>query len=170
MRTVLTSLAAVVLAALAADAQQVAPVAPIPTTPGTAQGPAAPPPPVTPRAFKAGTGLIFNVVRPDRVVDFEMVMGYLQEALEQSTDPTVRQQAQGWRVFKAAEPGPNATVLYVFLLDPAVMGADYGLGRILSDAYPDEVQNIWKLYTGAVAGGGSLLNLNPVQPPPLPVP
>jgi hypothetical protein len=60
--------------------------------------------------------------------------------------------------------------LYVFLLDPAVMGADYGLGRILSDAYPDEVQNIWKLYTGAVAGGGSLLNLNPVQPPPLPVP
>ena len=48
--------------------------------------------------------------------------------------------------------------------------ADYGLGRILSDAYPDQIQEIWKLYTGALAGGGSLLNLTPVQPPPLPPP
>jgi hypothetical protein len=71
-------------------------------------------------------------------------------------------------VFKASEPGPNATVLYVFFIDPTVAGADYGLGRILSDAYPDRVQDIWKLYTGALAGGGSLLNLAPVQPPPLP--
>src|SRR5205085_5881736 len=55
---------------------------------------------------------------------------------------------------------------YVFVIDPAIPGADYGLGRILSDAYPDRIQEIWKLYTGALAGGGSLLNLSPVQPPP----
>jgi hypothetical protein len=121
------------------------------------------------RTFSAGTGLLFNTVRADRVVDFEMVVGYLQAALEKSTDPTVRAQARGWRVFKATEPGPNATVLYVFLLDPAVGGADYGLGRILSDAYPDQIQDIWKLYTGALSGGGSLLNLTPVQAPPPPV-
>ena len=82
----------------------------------------------------------------------------------------MRAQAQGWRVFKATEPGPNGTALYVFLVDPAAAGADYGLGRILSDAYPDQIQEIWKLYTGALAGGGSLLNLTPVQPPPLPTP
>ena len=80
----------------------------------------------------------------------------------------MRAQAPGWRVFKAAEPGPNSTVLYMFLIDPTVPGADYGLGRILSDAYPDRIQDIWKLYTGALAGGGSLLNLTPVQPAPLP--
>ena len=34
-------------------------------------------------------------------MDFETVMWYLQEALEKSTDPTVRAQAQGWRIFKA---------------------------------------------------------------------
>jgi hypothetical protein len=110
--------------------------------------------------------MIFNAVRPERVVDFEIVIGYLQAALQSSTDPVVRAQAKGWRVFKATEPGPNGTVLYVFVLDPAVAGADYGLGKILSDAYPDRIEQIWKLYQGALAGGGSLLNLTPVQGPP----
>jgi hypothetical protein len=113
---------------------------------------------------------VFHAVRPERVVDFETVVGYVQSALEKSTDPQVRAQAKGWRVFKATEPGPNGTVLYVFLLDPAVVGADYALGPILSDAYPDQIEQIWKLYQGALAGPGSqtLLNLTPVKPPPLP--
>ncbi len=109
---------------------------------------------------------MFNTVRPERAVDFEIVLGLFKDALEQSTDPAVRAQAAGWRVFKATEPGPNATVLYVFVVDPAIPGSDYGLGRILSEAYPDRIQEIWKLYTGALAGGGSLLNLSPVEPPP----
>ena len=117
------------------------------------------------------SGLIFNAVRPDRVVDFEMVIGYLQAAFEKATDPRVREQAKGWRVYKATEPGPNGSVLYVFVIDPAVPGADYGLGRILADAYPDQIEKIWGLYTGSQASGGSLLNLSPVQPTaPLPVP
>jgi len=170
MRTVTTILTMVVLGGLTVRAQQEPPVPPPQTTPGApVQGPAAPPTPAAARTFTAGTGLLFNAVRADRVVDFEMVLGYLQAALEKSTDPMVRAQARGWRVFKAAEPGPNATVLYVFLLDPAVGGADYGLGRILSDAYPDQIQDIWKLYSGALVGGGSLLNLAPVQAPPPPV-
>jgi hypothetical protein len=110
--------------------------------------------------------MIFNAVRPERVVDFETVIGYLQAALQTSIDPAVRAQATGWRVFKATEPGPNGTVLYVFVMDPAVAGADYGLGKILSDAYPDRIEQIWKLYQGALAGGGSLLNLTPVEGPP----
>ncbi|MBF8300881.1 MAG: hypothetical protein HW394_1251, partial [Acidobacteria bacterium] len=61
-------------------------------------------------------------------------------------------------------------VLYVFFIDPTVAKAEYGLGAVLSSAYPDQIQDIWKLYTGALAGGGSLLNLTPVQPPPLPPP
>ncbi len=142
----------------------VAPAAPAPVVPA----PVVPPVPLGARTFTAPTGIIFNAVRADRVVDFEMVIGYLEAALEKSTDSGVRAQASGWRVFKAAEPGPNSTVLYMFLIDPTVPGADYGLGRILSDAYPDRIQDIWKLYTGALAGGGSLLNLTPVQPAPLP--
>ena len=152
------------------------PAAPPPTTPSTQQpGPTAVPAPVVPptplgaRTFTAPTGIVFHAVRPERVVDFETVVGYLQSALEKSSDPQARAQAKGWRVFKATEPGPNGTVLYAFLLDPAVPGADYALGPILSDAYPDQIEQIWKLYQGALAGPGSqtLLNLTPVQSPPL---
>jgi hypothetical protein len=57
-------------------------------------------------------------------------------------------------------------VLYVFVLDPTVPGADYGLGRLLAEAYDTTtLQEVWKLYTGAVTGGGTLLNLTPVMPP-----
>lgn len=150
--------------------QQPAPVATASSVPDppVVPAPVVPPVPLGARTFTAETGIIFSAVRPDRVVDFEMVIGYLEAALENSTDSGVRAQASGWRVFKAAEPGPNSTVLYMFLIDPTVPGADYGLGRILSDAYPDQIQDIWKLYTGALAGGGSLLNLTPVQLAPLP--
>ena len=179
MRTVRITLAAALIMG-ATGLAQVAPPAtpgqtPVPAPPPVGAAPVVPAPVVPPvplgaRTFTARTGIIFNAVRPERVVDFEMVIGYLQAAFEKSTDAGVRAQAQGWRVFKATEPGPNATVLYVFVIDPTVAGADYGLGRILSDAYPDQIQEIWKLYTGALAGGGSLLNLTPVQPPPLPAP
>src|SRR5688572_6802595 len=153
------------------SAQQPAP-APAPgTTPGVTApvptpvpAPVVPPVPLGARVFTGKSGLIFNAVRPDRVVDFEMVMGYLQAAFEKTTDARVREQAKGWRVFKATEPAPNNTVLYVFVIDPAVPGADYGLGRILADAYPDQIEKIWSLYTGSLAPSASLINLTPVQP------
>jgi hypothetical protein len=58
-------------------------------------------------------------------------------------------------------------------MDPAMIGPDYGIGKILADAYPNEAAQLWKLYTSAVAGGGTLLNLTPVkpvEPPPLDAP
>jgi len=148
--------------------------APGPQTPATApdpQAPAAPAAavPLLTRTFTAKAGLLFNTVRPERVKDFETVMWYLQQALEKSTDPTVQAQAQGWKIFRALEPGPNAVVVYMYVLDPAVPGADYSIGRILADAYPEQIQEIWKLYTGSVTGGGTIMNLNAVEPmPPAP--
>ena len=190
MRFTAAALAAVFLMSGAASAQVAAPPVgtvqqPPPGTPAPPPGtpaPAAPAPgtavPVVPapvipvqplgtRTFTAPAGLIFSTVRPDRVVDFEMVMGYLQAAFEKSTDQRVREQAKGWRVFKVTEPGPNNSVMYVFVIDPAIPGAEYGLGRILADAYPDQIQEIWKLYTGSLAPSATLLNLSPLKPAPL---
>jgi hypothetical protein len=162
-------LTAIVLATATPAAAQAPPAT---SQPSTAQAPAQSPAGQTPpaatqaRTFTAPAGLLFNTVRQDRVADFEKVIGYLEEALQKSTDATVRAQAKGWRVFKTAEPGPGGTVLFVFVIDPAVPSADYGLGRILADAFPDtaQLQEIWKLYTGAVTSGGTLLNLMPVKP------
>jgi hypothetical protein len=139
---------------------------PAPGSPAAAPGTA---PPIVARAFATPTGLIFNAVRPERVADFERALGYFLAALEKSADPGVRAQAQGWRVMKATEPGPNGSVVYVFLIDPTVPNADYSLGPILAEAYanPAELQQIWKLYTSALTSNGtSLMSLTPVKLPP----
>ena len=163
MRVVHAALLVTLLAPVTGTAQQV-------SAPGLAAArveQASPSQASSVRAFTAPVGVLMNAVRPERVADFEKLIGHLQSALAASTDSTVRSQAQGWRVFKASEQGPNGTVLYVFLLDPAVPGADYSLSRLLADAYPDaaRLQEIWKLYTDSVASGGSLLNLTPVKAP-----
>jgi len=149
-----------------------APAQPAPTQPAPA-GPGQPgaPPAQTPtqsRTFTAPAGLLFNTVRPERVADFEKVLAYLQAAFEKSTDERVRAQAAGWRIFKATE-NVQGSAIYVYLLDPTVVGADYGIGKILADAYPvEQAEQIWKLYRDSVSGGGNLLNLTPVEPVPPP--
>jgi hypothetical protein len=155
-----------------------APAAPGQKPPAPGQ-PAAPQPaaptaaPTQTRTFSTPGGLIFTPVRPERVADFEKVMAYFQAALAKSTDATVREQAAGWRIYKATETAQGGVVLYVYVLDPAMMGPDYGIGKILADAYPNEAEQLWKLYRSSVAGGGTLLNLTPVmpvEPPPLDAP
>ena len=56
-------------------------------------------------------------------------MAKLKEALAKSEKPERKQQATSWKIFKAAEPGAGGNVLYVFIVDPAVKGADYTRGE-----------------------------------------
>ena len=157
--------------------------APQPQTPPAQQPPAqgTSQPPATPagqqpsqaasssRSFTADAGMFFNNIRPDKTADFEMIMGRVKEALARNPDPIRKQQAASWKVFKAVEPGApladgTRAVLYVFVLDPVVKSADYTLTKILSEAFPSEVQ---ELYTKLVAcyppqNGQSIVNLQPV--------
>ena len=128
---------------------------PAPT--GPAPGTAVPVVPAARRAAAAArnqnvhrsAGLIFNTVRPDRVVDFEMVMGYLQAAFEKSTDQRVHEQAKGWRVFKVTEPGPNSSVMYVFVIDPADTGSGLRTrthpGRRLSGSDSGDLEAVYRV-------------------------
>jgi len=140
-----------------------------PQTPNAPPAPAPPPgqnvvaPPPLGRVFASDQGLIFNAIRPDKVMDFETVLAKLRAALADSKDPVRTQQGWGWKIYKAAEPGPNGSVLYVFVMDPAVKGADYGVAKILSEAYPNEVMELYRMYTGAFATAGqTLINLQPI--------
>jgi hypothetical protein len=140
-----------------------------PQTPSAPPAPAPPPgqnvvsPPPLGRVFASEQGLIFNAIRPDKVMDFETVLAKLRSALADSKDPVRNQQGWGWKIFKTAEPGPNGSVLYVFVIDPAVKGADYGVAKILSEAYPNEVMELYRMYTGAFATAGqTLINLQPI--------
>jgi hypothetical protein len=134
-----------------------------PAAPPGAQPAAPQPPQAGGRVFGAEAGMIFNPIKPDKTTDFEHVMARLHEALARSEDPVRRQQAAGWRVFKSVEPGPNANALYIFVMDPAVKGADYTVSKILAEVFPAEAQELYKLYSAAYAGGQSLVNLQLVE-------
>jgi len=83
-------------------------------------------PKASPFAFQ-GDGAVFLItVKPDKTADFEMVMGKVKEALAKSEKPERKQQAAGWKVFRAAEAPPNG-VIYMLITDPVAKGTDYSL-------------------------------------------
>ncbi len=110
--------------------------------------------------FGADAGVVFNVIRPDKTADFEMVMGRVKDALQKSENPIRKQQAAGWKVFRAQEPDAKGNVLYLYVLDPAVKDADYTVSRILAEVFPTEAQELWLKFRDAYAAGQNRLNLN----------
>ena len=85
--------------------------------------------------FPNDGGMVLNFIKPDKTADFEMVMGKLKEALMKSEKPERKQQAAGWKVFKSPDPA-GANVLYVFVIDPSLKGADYQISNIIAEAFP----------------------------------
>ena len=47
-------------------------------------------------------------------------MGKLHEALANSDKPERRQQAAGWKLYKAVEPGPNSNAAYYNVTAPVL--------------------------------------------------
>jgi hypothetical protein len=112
------------------------------------------------RVFASDAGLVLNFIKADKASDFETVMARLKEALVKSEKPERKQQAAGWKVFRAIEPGANGSVLYLFTIDPAIKGADYTVANILAEAFPSEVQELYKKYSEAYASGQNIVSLN----------
>lgn len=101
----------------------------------------------SPYVFAADAAAILNFVKADKTADFEMVIGKLKEALAKSDKPERKQQAASWKIYKAAEGGPAGAVIYVSTMEPAVKGADYSVALILNEAFPTEVQALYKTYS-----------------------
>jgi hypothetical protein len=89
---------------------------------------------------------MLKFVRPERAADFEATIERLREALDISPTPRRREQALGWRVFRASERATNGDLVYVFLIEPAVRGADYATSKILAEAFPQEAQSLDRRY------------------------
>jgi hypothetical protein len=161
---------ALALAPAALFAQQPPPA----QTPPSQQPPAEPatqqPAPTEPKeprlALSGSAGVFLYQVKPDQTATFEEMLGKVKAALAKSDNPVRKQQLQGWKVYKAAEPmGSNA--LYVFVIDPAVPSAEYDLFMLLAEALGPEVgtpenQEMFKRYTDVFAAGANRLNLTPV--------
>jgi hypothetical protein len=156
----LTSVFAVLLAIAAG---QVPAAAQPPQQPPVAQPPGTPaaPPAAVPssRKFTTDAGLMFSVIKPDKTADFEMVMAKVKEALGKSQDPKRKQQALSWRVFKGQETAPGGGIVYVWFIDPPVKDVDYTVTDILTEAFPNEAQDLWAKYTACFVSGQTMLNL-----------
>jgi hypothetical protein len=109
-------------------------------------------------------------IKPDKTADFEQIMTKLREALQKSTDPQRRQQADGWKVMRVAKPLPDGNIAYVHIVNPVVKGADYTIMQVLYDAYPDQRLALYELYRGAfaqslaLATGGVAVDLSSPHP------
>ena len=117
-------------------------------------------PKANPYVFAGDGAVLLNFIKADHVADFEMILGKLKDALAKSEKPERKQQAESWKVFKANEPGPGGAAIYVSVIYPSVKGADYTVTTILSEAFPTEVQDLYKKYADSFATPpGNLLNI-----------
>jgi hypothetical protein len=113
--------------------------------------------------FGPDGGLVLHFIKPDKTADFEAVMAKVKEVLQKSDKPERKQQATGWKLFKSPEAaGGNA--LYIFIIDPALKGADYSPSNILAEGLPPaEVNALYEKYAGAYATGQNPVNLQLVS-------
>ncbi|MEZ5284428.1 MAG: hypothetical protein R2712_06395 [Vicinamibacterales bacterium] len=133
-------------------------------TPGGAPSQPAPAPSADPAAavFATDVGLLLVTVKPDRTADYEAAVQALQAALAAATAPERVRVAQGWRVYRAAEPDAKGNVLYVHALVPAVPGVDYRPSQWLDDLLTDAPTELLAKYRDALAGPPSRLSLTEV--------
>ena len=117
----------------------------------------------TARTFGNDAGMVLNFIKADKTADFEAVVAKLKEALAKSEKPERKEQAKSWQVFKSPDPAQGGNVLYVFLINPSVKGADYTVSNILAEGFPTEVQTLYKQYAESYASGQNFVNLQLVS-------
>lgn len=132
------------------------------TAPAMAQ---VPPPASDDYRFDASTGLLVFHVHADRARDFEAVAERISRGLETATNPARREQAAGWRVFRATDTSAGA--VYVVVIEPVVPGADYDPVRMLTELAPDDVQALYEQLRNSVIRV-ERLNLEPLARPSQP--
>jgi hypothetical protein len=140
------------MVAASAAAQEPAESAPPPQETPLPAAQETPGSPANPFMFDSDAGMLTFFIKADKAADFERVMARLHVALANSDQPERKQMAEGWKLYKAAEPGPNNTVLYVNFISPVLKGGDYTVSKILADAFPQEVQELFVLYRDSFAG------------------
>ena len=69
--------------------------------------------------------MVLNFVKPDKTADFEAVIAQVEGSAHKSEKPERKEQAKSWKVFKSPDPAAGGNALYVFIIDPAIKGADY---------------------------------------------
>lgn len=102
----------------------------------------------------AKPALLYVFIKPEKNADYEAILNKLKEALQKTDKAELKQAAAGWKIYKADALSNNNT-LYVHVIEPPAPNADYGVMKILYDAFPSEAQAIFTQYKEAFVGQGS---------------
>lgn len=120
------------------------------------------------------TGVVLVTIKADKVADYDAVLAAMHEALLKTTDAALREQARGWRVYKAREADAKAAAIYVHVITAPVQDADYRPSAVLSQLVESLSTDLLVKYRDAFAGAPTMLSLDEVRafggplPPPRP--
>ena len=116
-----------------------------------------------PIVFKTPSGLLLFRVKQDRLKEFETAVTAFNNALKRSSRPARQRQAQGLKIYRAAEDF-NGYPLYVLYLERAEVGADYSLDSIIkAELPPQEAQRVLELFAKSMVPGITRLSLTPTE-------
>jgi len=115
-------------------------------TPAPQQTPAATPSPQESMlTAKSAQTIYLNVIKPEKVADFEAAMAKIKEALAKTDKEDLKKLADGWQVFKVTETVGTPNIIYLWVVNPAAIGSVYDPGKIIYGAFPqaeaDEIFN-----------------------------
>lgn len=98
--------------------------------------------------------------------DFESLLKMYADALRTNSDPAVAKMAATFRFYKAAEPAPGSTnVLYLIMIEPVDLEADYSWKHILTvlyAAHPEQAATIFEQASTVHAAPMNKLSLTPI--------
>ena len=106
--------------------------------------------------FAGDAAVMLHFIKPASTSAYEGVMARLGEALQKSANTETNRQAQasGWKVYRAAQSitGPGS-VMYAWVIDPVVGGANYAAATILNEVFPGEIEQLFGAYNGSFTDG-----------------
>jgi hypothetical protein len=79
--------------------------------------------------------VLLNHIRPEKRVEFEHFLHVILMPAVAHVHPEVFSKT---RVLHPAEPNPDGTYTYIFIMDPLIPGAEYNISHILYEYYPRE--------------------------------
>ncbi len=118
---------------------------------------------VAQRTFRGDSALMVRFVRPEMADQYEASLASVKQALTRSSSPTRRQQAAGWRVFRALQTATNGDLVYVFEIDRPVAGADYAVSTLLAESFPEQAGSLYRRYAESYSGPQNILDLQLVD-------
>jgi len=103
-------------------------------------------------AFRGVEAVIVTIlVKSDQTAAFEAVMVTLGKAMQSSPVAGRKRQAAGMKIFKGVDLF-DGSVPYVMTIDPVEADAEYDVVRLIQEAFPNQITQVFEQYRTAFVG------------------